>query len=442
METKHFDKFLLGLAVILLTAGIIFRVSAGGKPERVEAKNSVLVFIQWWEDELEPGALGDIIGEFETQNPLIQIRPDTRSYGEIRDYLAGLSGADGPVNTAEPGAAEGEIFPDIIALDPQWLYELVQQKNLEPLTAYREGEEFVFPGRPDTTEAQYGQWALPLVSFMYPLFYNVEVLKNAGFDRPPKTRTEFLDYARAISDRAGNRYGTALALGTDNHQDMYREIFPWFWAAGTFLLREGEADLSGRPVIETLNFLNRFREEGILSPGSFSKTEEQKREEFLAGKIGMMIGSLRDIDLLRERMGEDGFGITAVPGPDGYIGKPAFGLSSWYVGITRRSAHKDEAWRFLTFLSERSSSLAARARGVPGNGNGGSAYIEANPHYAKAYEIYEAGDMIREFSGIPRAAELEALVRDEIHALLEQGRSPGESAAAIQKKWETLGEKK
>jgi multiple sugar transport system substrate-binding protein len=425
MEIKQFDKFLLGLALAVLTAGIVFRAGGGVEKETVP-ENSVLVFTQWWEDELEPGALAAIIEEFETRNPSIQIRLDTRSYGETRLSL---------LNSPEAG---GEVFPDIVALDPQWLYELTEHNILEPLTPYREGGEFVLQGRLDMPEGEYGQWAIPLISFMHPLFYNIEILKSAGFDRPPKTRTEFLAYAQAITDRTAGRYGTALSLGTGSHQDMYREIFPWFWAAGIFPVSPGEANFTAPGVIETLDFLDRFRREGILSPGSFSKTEEQKREEFLAGKIAMMIGSVRDIDLLREHMGEDHFGISAIPAPDGHIGKPAFGLSSWYAGIARGSPRKDEAWRFLLFLSERTSSLAAQARAVPGNGNG--SYIEENPFYAKAYDIYEAGDMIREFSGIPRAMELESLVREELYAMLEQGRSPEASAAAIQQRWEALPE--
>jgi multiple sugar transport system substrate-binding protein len=430
VKIRQFDKLLLGAALAVLAWGIIFR--AGGKPEDAAAENSVLVFTQWWEDELEPGNLRAIIDEFESLNPSIQIRLDTRSYGETRLSLTDPS-------AVQEGTGGGEeVFPDIIALDPQWLHEFVKQGALEPVTAYREGGEFVIQGRPDMPEGEYGQWAVPLISFMYPLFYNIEILKSAGFGRPPKTRTEFLAYARAISDGAAGRYGTALSLGMDNHQNMYREIFPWFWAAGTSLVREGKADFTGRPAIETLDFLGRFRTEGILSPGSFSKTEEQKREEFLTGKIGMMIGSVRDIDFLRERMGEDSFGISAIPAPDGYIGKPVFGLSGWYAGIARRSAYKDEAWRFIAFLSERTSALAAGARAVPGSGNGSDSHIEINSLYAKAYDIYEAGDMIREFSGIPRAAELDSLVREEIYAMLEQGRSPEASAAAIQQRWETL----
>jgi multiple sugar transport system substrate-binding protein len=448
MDIKLIDKFLFCLGLITLTALIaaliMVRVSSGEKAETVAEKNSVLVFTQWWENELEPGALRAVIDEFETQNPHIQVRLDTRSYTETQFFLINRSGAANTGAGAKgetKNTAEGEeLFPDIIALDYQWLYELVQQKTLEPLTTYREAGDLL-QSRQDLPGGQYEQWAVPLVSFMYPLFYNIGILKNAGFDRPPKTRTEFLNYALAITDKAAGRYGTALSLGEDN-RGIYQEILPWFWAADTYLIREGQTNFTGRPVIETLSFLNRLRREGALSPGSFSKTEEQTGEEFLTGKIGMMIGSLRDIDLFRERLGEDNFGITAIPGPEGHIGKPAFGLSSWYAGISRRSSHKDEAWRFLLFLAERISPLAVRVRAIPENGRAGNGYTEVNPLYAKAYEIYQAGDLIREFSGVPRLADLESIVREELYAMLEQGQSPEASAAAMQKRWEALPNKK
>ncbi|MDR2102884.1 MAG: extracellular solute-binding protein, partial [Treponema sp.] len=371
MKIKKIDKILLCLTLIVL--GAVFFKTIAGKlfPDNGEEESSTLVFSQWWEDELEPGALTDLIAEFEADNPLIKIRLDTHAYPELRDFLINLSGV-------EEGGEENS-FPDIIALDPQWLYELLQGEILEPLTSYRRQGPFIIQSRPDMPEKQYEQWALPLISFMYPFFYNIAVLKNAGFDRPPKTRSEFLAYAQAVTNPAEGRYGTALSLRAEDSRAVYREIFPWFWAAGNFFFQEGEPHFTARAELETLGFFDQFRREGILSPGSFSKTEEQKREEFLTGKIAMMIGSIRDIDFLRERMGDESFGITTIPGPDGYIGKPAFGLSSWYAGISRRSAHKDEAWHFLAFLAERTSFLAAKAHAVPGDGSGRSGYIGANP---------------------------------------------------------------
>ncbi|MDR0721854.1 MAG: extracellular solute-binding protein [Treponema sp.] len=416
------DRILFGLALIILPLGFLIKIST--KAIR-EAQASTLVFTQWWQDELKDDTLKRIVSEFESNNPGIIIKLEHLSYQKMEDRL--LKGV--------PGEIHGS---DILALDPRWLYELIRQDMLKPLGPYIEKTKTMenrmfIPGLPsDSPQGSEAVWAFPVVSFMVPLFYNVEVLQAAGFDRPPKTRADFLHYARTITNSTG-RYGMALALSPEDPHSLYVDVYSWIWAAGGVLFQGGKPNVSSPPIHETLGFLDTLHKEGLLSPDLFSKTRAQKLEEFAQGTIGMMVASVQDIHTLQQQMGDTGFGITTIPGLD-MSSKPVFGLTSWYTGISQQSKYQDQAWAFITFLAERSSRLAIASHAVPGNWNGTRSLKE--DLYAKAYDMYEGGEVMQEFIGTPQIHSLETIVREELYTMFTQGQDPAATAASIQTQWE------
>ena len=432
IKNINIDIFLFAVALIVFLSGLF--LTTGGTEIVVEprARRAVtLVFSQWWQDELDHNALSVLIAEFERNNPGITIRLDRRSYHEMENMI--LNG----VNDRIAGFSE-DFNSDILALDPRWLYGLIQNNMLEPLTPYMEASDFIPALQTGGQERVFSEWALPLVSFMATLFYNTEVLSSAGFDRPPKTRTEFLEFARAITNSEQGRFGTAFALDQNNPQGAYTDIYSWIWASGTLILKDGKSNFTSPQVIETLEFLKKLHQEGLLAPGSFAKTPEEKIEKFVSGKIGMMIAPVQDVEIVRRRMGDAGFGITTIPGIDVYSAKPAFGLTTWYAGISRESKHKSEAWAFLYFLAKRSPVLAAASYAVPGSGNGLEEFLSTDPFYSKAFRIYEGGMGVQEFAGYPAVHVLDFIVREELYNMLEQNQSPRRTAEAIQKRWEEV----
>ncbi|MDR0553980.1 MAG: extracellular solute-binding protein [Treponema sp.] len=384
-------------------------------------EHPVLVFTQWWEEEMERGSLRALADEFEKRNPGVTIILDTRPYGEIRDRLV--------------YSREGVKFPDIIGLDPRWIDEFIQKKLLEPLDAYRtEPEEERFPdaGRfvsPPSAAAQ--DWTLPLIATMNLLFYHIDMLQEAGFDRPPKNQDEFIRIAQAVTDPVRGRYALSIALSPENPQDIYDEFLPWFWAAGVPLIQDGRVRFDTLQGNLTLTFLSALYQEQFIAPQPFAKTRREKREEFITGRAAMMLGSVSDIHVLRER--GVSFGITAVPGPASYIGKPVFGLQSWHGGIGSASRHKAEAWTFLQFLAENRSRLGAAAYAVPG-GRTVEPYISEDPLYSKVYDIYEAGEALEEFAGLEGVSQMEEIFHEALYRMFEEKLSPAETAAALQQR--------
>jgi multiple sugar transport system substrate-binding protein len=272
---------------------------------------------------------------------------------------------------------------------------------------------------------------------MTPLFYNIDMLRQAGFDRPPKTRSEFFACAKALSN--DGRFGIAFALSPDYPQGIQNDIYSWIWAGGEAILKDDKPDITARPVVETLDFLKQLRTEDILAPNCFATSRAEKLDAFATGKIGLMVAPVQDIEPLRQRMGDAGFGITTIPIPDSYLERPGLGLSYWYAGISRHSEHKAEAWTFLSFLADHAPALAEAAHAAPGCGTDTRNYFRNDAFYTKAYQIYESADVIDELTGMPNVHEREIIVREELRNMFESNQSAEDTAQRIQSRWEAAG---
>jgi ABC-type glycerol-3-phosphate transport system substrate-binding protein len=270
------------------------------------------------------------------------------------------------------------------------------------------------------------QPAIPLVSFMDMLFYNIDILSAAGFDRPPKTREEFLTYARAVSRGSSGAAGCALSLSAGDRRALSRDVFSWVLASGGNLY---SADENGVIVFNKIpandiSFFETLNREGLLAPNIFGTTGEERLEAFASGKTAMMIASTGVIPYLRAKMGDGAFGITTIP-VSASAGKYNISLSSIYVGIFSGTAYPESAWSFLAFLAGKSSLLCEKLNAVPGMVSNiiPGDYVKDDPFYSKAWDIFESGVIIEGVSAQPGAKEYEAGLLEELQTNFENSRT-------------------
>ena len=266
--------------------------------------------------------------------------------------------------------------------------------------------------------------AIPLVSFADLFFYNIDILKAVNRDRPPKTRAEFLAAARAVSGsgaRSGARvYGLALGLSQADPLALRRDIYPWIWANGGDIHPPdtGGAGALPRAAADIITFLGQLNREGLLAPGTFEKTGAQRLEEFARGEIAMMAASARVIPFLQALEPGINFGITAIPAAA--QGTNRLGLSEIYAGISGACTLPDEAWAFLAFITEKKETLAAALGAVPGSLSGAfpGSYITESPLYSKAWDIFEAADIVEHTPGQPGGEEIDRMLREKLSEAL------------------------
>jgi hypothetical protein len=237
----------------------------------------------------------------------------------------------------------------------------------------------------------------PLVSFVDLFFYNIDILKDANCDRPPKTRAEFITTAKAIAQNnppsQKSIYAFALGFSHTDPMALRRHFYPWIWADGGELYQSESTTLS-RTAINTIAFLGQLDNDGLLAPQSFEKNGTQRLEEFARGEVAMMIASAQSILYLRQNAQGINFDITTIPTT--LQGKSRLGLSGIYAGINSVSSLPDEAGIFLAFVAEKDQLLAETLGAVPGivSGTFPNEYIIKDAMYSKAWDIYEAADIV------------------------------------------------
>jgi multiple sugar transport system substrate-binding protein len=144
---KHGDKALFALALVFLVVALFSR-EGGWRSAEIPG----IVFTQWWESDLDKDTLRVLAKEFEELHG-IKVTISHRSYEDLRKDLFASAETSPPGNASFIGANE---VGDVIALDPLWIPELLEMGSIE-----------------DTN--------FTLFSFIDVLYYNVEILKDAGF---------------------------------------------------------------------------------------------------------------------------------------------------------------------------------------------------------------------------------------------------------------------
>ncbi|GAK58312.1 sugar ABC transporter [Candidatus Vecturithrix granuli] len=388
------------------------------------AEDVTIEFIQWWAPELPEGSFRAIMDEFEAQNPGIKVELISGPYSNTRDQIVA-------------GAATGTLS-DVVGLDGAWVNDLAKQGAIAALDDLMASTNFDASQVAAIIKLDGKSYMFPVASFVYPIFINLDLLKAAGIENPPANRTEFVEAARKLTDPAKNQYGWVLPLSLQTPNGVQNDVMSWVWASGGSMLKDGKPDLTNENVISALKFIESMYKEGLISPGSFAKQEQDKVEEFVNGRIGMMVDTLAHINMIRDRNPDLKFTISDFPAVDGYTGRKGLPYAAWGIGISENSEHKAEAWKLVSYLmsAEVNSKLVSIANAFPGNIHAKPDFVVADELFGKGFEIFQAGYLANEFVGLPVAEELMRMFDEEIQKMLEGQQTAEEAAAKAQAKWE------
>jgi multiple sugar transport system substrate-binding protein len=389
----------------------------------VAVAETTIEFVQWWEPELPAGALRGIMDSFEAANPGIKVKLVSGPFSATHDQIVA-------------GAASGTLS-DVVGLDGAWVNELAKQGAIAPMDSLMDDTKFDRSQMADIIKVDGKSYMFPLASFVYPVFVNVDMAKAAGVDKLPSTRTEFADAAKKMTNADKNQYGWVLPLSLQVPNGAQNDVMSWVWASGQSMLKDGKPNVDNPAVVDVLSYIKSLNDAGVISPGINAKKEQDKLEEFVNGRVGMMIHSLALLNLMRQRNPNMNIDISALPAVDGYTGKRGLPYASWGIGISDSSEHKAEAWKLVSYLTspEVNGKLATIAHAFPGNVNAKPDLSKSDPLFLKAFQIFQSGKLANEFIGLPVAEQLQRDMDVELQKMLDGQETPQQAAAATQEQW-------
>ena len=296
-------------------------------------------------------------------------RPELRVLGPGPAWAAQLRSllGDVPLRTDSPPMGElHDAFrrqvaegrgPDLVVIDSVWVAEFADAHFLTPLTAlddedwltraldadflppfdraYRHADEVVAVHAPaDVTGLWYARAALPSA---------------------PATWTELR--SAGLSLLAGGQWEQVLALpgGTAGGETTTYALAALLASGGAGILRDGAVVLDSPAAVETMTFLRRLVDDGIVPAAAGTSGGYEGVQAFAEGRAAMCVGASYQAEDIAKWAGIgldrvlDSFGFAPVPaGPGAAPGVLAGGMA---YAIPRQSAHPELAMRLLRTLT-------------------------------------------------------------------------------------------
>lgn len=370
------------------------------------AADVTLEFAQWWEPELPAGAFRALMDDFEKANPGIKVKLISGPYSTTKTQIA--------------AGAASKTMSDVVGLDGAWVNDFAKSGALENLSGLMTSANYDQSQLASQIKVNGKAYMIPVVNFIYPLFTNDSLLAKAKVKKIPSTRSEFASAAKAISKLGGTTKGWVVPLSLEAPNGIQNDIMSLLWASGGSMLKSGQPNLTSSSVRTLNKYVKGLWDAGAITPGAFTLKEQDKVEEFTAGRAGMMIDSLSHVTLIQKNNPSLKFSISPLPVVDGYKGKRGIPYASWGIGVASNSAHKTEAWKLVSYLMSEStnSKLSSIARAFPGNTKSVPDFVNSDAISKKAFAIYQAGFPANEFTGLPVAEELMRLYGEQFQKYL------------------------
>ena len=421
---KMLSVGLVGAMVLSLAA---CGSSSSGDSEEASGDSGdgvTLEFQQWWGVELPDGALQEICDDF-TEETGINIELLSNPYADTKTQIAA-------------GAAAGTMA-DVVGLDGSWVYDFAKQESIANLTDLMTDAGYDDSQLSDQIQVDGSTYMIPVVNFAYPLYVNMDILEEAGVSEVPTTWSEFLDACDKITSNT-DAAAFAIPLSSEAPNGIQNQFMTWLWASGGAMLEDGKPNLEGNEDLEkVVDFVKEMKDNGYLSDGAEAMKEQDMVNEFENGRLAFMVDGISHLTLIKEESPDLNFDYAKMPVMDGYEGESGMDVANWGIGIAENCENKEEAWQFVEYLMspEVNAKLAQLANAFPGNATAEPDYSENDELFLKAYDIFQTGYAINEFTGAPTSEDLMRSFNEQLVLYLDgDTASAADMLSAEQASWE------
>lgn len=309
------------------------------------------VTITYWQYDFESkiDAIDTLIEQFEEANPNINVEQQTFPYDAFQQQVA-----------AAVPAGQG---PDVVNLFYGWLPAWADAGYLIPLPEEHFDVAMIEEAFIPTVQAARYQgeyWGLPTAVRNLALFYNQDLLEEAGIAEPPTTWDEFIAAAKQLTVGENGRYeriGYGVAPDGQDH-NLVREVLMRQFGGVPYSEDNRQVTYNSAEGKEAFDFYTGWLTDEQIGvpdfvPGGASGSAAGYRTGFLASRIAMVIDGSFAIDTFSEEAGFN-WGVAELPVLE-EGGTQANFSSFWMHGLTPLAEESPEtlaaASEFLKFIT-------------------------------------------------------------------------------------------
>lgn len=278
---KTMKKLASMMLIGVMSASLLSGCGSGGGTQKGESEGGKTLTL-WMppfgtEESLDKEVWGNILKPFEEEHNVkvsVEIVPWS-NYEE--KYLTGISSGQGP---------------DVGYMYMEMINDYIESESITPFDEYLTKEEKDNFYYLDKGVIEGKQYAMPIVvGSARVMFYNKELLKEAGVTEIPGTWEEFTDACKKVADTGKTPF--LQQWGDKSKGAMNAMFFPYLWQAGGQIFSEDgtKAEFNSEAGLKAARFLADLKlKDGILPEEITSMSEDQVFAEFKKGNAAFVVG--------------------------------------------------------------------------------------------------------------------------------------------------------
>ncbi|MFE9976533.1 ABC transporter substrate-binding protein [Streptomyces hirsutus] len=254
-------------------------------------------------------------------------------------------------------AATSGQGPDVLNIGNTWSASLQATGALMPWDAKafdRIGgkDRFVDSALGSTGAEDQDPAAVPLYSMAYALYYNKQMLADAGVDAPPATWDELVAAGKKVSK--DGKWGIGMEGSNPSENIHHAFVFAQQHGAD-FFTADGKPDFTNDGAVTAVKqYVDLMAKDKIIAPGNAEYAQNQSVSDFAKGKTAMLLWQSASANLKSQGMADDSYGIAPVPVQSGTPGAGKQ-VNSMVAGINlavfKNSDNIDGATDFVKFMT-------------------------------------------------------------------------------------------
>jgi len=363
--------FLLIIFVVLTTSGFGCKLTSQKVKQAMEP-----ITLTYWRVWDGPDAFEDIIAEYQKIHPFVKIEYRKLRYSEYekelleafaedrgpdilslhntwtRKYQTKLAPMPAEITMAYP-AVKGTIKKEVTA-------ELRTTRSISLKEIQENFVDVVY----DDAVIDGQVYALPLSVDTLAMYYNKDLLNNAGLPVPPEYWNR--DFQQAVKkltkqDSQGRIIQSGVALGGSTNIERYSDILSVLMMQNGAVMIEGGTvkfnqvppalrEQGYNPGYEALRFYTDFANPA-KEVYSWNSAMENSVNLFAEGKLAIMFGYSYHLPIIKAQAPKLNFGIAKLPQIEGNANEVNF-ANYWMEAVSKKSAHVNEAWDFIQFATK------------------------------------------------------------------------------------------
>jgi multiple sugar transport system substrate-binding protein len=182
------------------------------------------------------------------------------------------------------------------------------------------------------------------------LYYNEEMLKAAGFEAPPKTWTEMEQMGMAAVEKGLVKYPFIEYF---KQEEGLTIAYVYYLAAfgGTFFDENNQPTFNSPEGLAALKYMVDGMNSGYINPASLESTYEEVRRAYSQGESLFAVNWTYQLNLSNDPAESQIAGKSKIAVMPGEAATSATVNGGMALSITSDSAHPEEAWKYIEYLS-------------------------------------------------------------------------------------------